>query len=159
MDLSKVSASMLLALSGFVAVCGLGLGAVVINEVELSPPDNATLWVEIYNTGNDTVDLTGWAIKIEDKPWVGQIPLSGAIGPDEFRVGEGQSAWIETGNGTVTLYDSAGGIVDRTPRLSDRSHTDFTYGRLQGKENADSRADFAFMFASKGRPNIGGKIG
>lgn len=152
--MNHIRARGLMALCGFMAACGMCLGNVLINEVELSPPDNASMWVELYNPGNETVDLAGWTVKIEDKPWAGLIPLSGTIGPGEFRVGEGQTAWPDIGNGTVTLYDSKGDIVDRTPLLSDSSHTDFTYGRLQGKENADSKADFAFMFASNGRPNM-----
>lgn len=34
--------------------------AVVINEIQVEPASSQ--WVELYNTGPDTVDITGWAI-------------------------------------------------------------------------------------------------
>ena len=140
-------------LFGFAAVCGLGLGDIVINEVELSPPDNSIAWVELYNTGNDAVDLTGWLVKIEDKPWTGPIALGGIIGPGQFYVAEGQSSWVTSGNGTVYLLNNAGIVVDKTPQLSDKGQSDFTYGRFPDGKKADTRADFMFMMGSKGRSN------
>jgi hypothetical protein len=138
---------------GLVAICGLCLGDVVVNEVELSPPDNATVWVELYNSGNDTVDLAGWTVKIEDKPWAGLIPLNGTIGPNGFYVAEGQPRWVTAGNGTIYLIDPAGNNVDKTPMLNDKGRNDFTYGRMPDGKKTDTRADFAFMMGTKGRPN------
>ncbi len=143
----------LLALCGLVAICSLSLGDVVINEVELGPSDNGTVWVELYNTGDDAVDLAGWTVKIEDEPWAGPIALSGTIDPKGFKVAEGQSSWVTGGNGTVYLIDISGAVMDKTPKLSDLEHNDFTYGRFPDGRNTNTRADFFFMRASKGRSN------
>lgn len=43
-----------------------GICDVVINEIELSAPHNETVWVELYNGGDDPVDLAGWTVQIED---------------------------------------------------------------------------------------------
>ena len=144
----------LLAFSGLFAICGLGMCDVVINEFELSPPNNGTVWVELYNTGDAAVDLTGWRINIVDTPWAGPIPLQGSIEPKGFLALDGQKSWVTTGNGTIFLYDASGMEVDKTPQLSDDSQSDFTYGRLLDGKKTDTRADFAFMMASKGRSNV-----
>jgi hypothetical protein len=142
-----------LAFFGLAALCGLALGDVVINEVELSPPDNGTVWVELYNPGTDAVDLSSWTVKIEDKPWAGLIALSGTIGPGQFYVAEGQPSWVTSGNGTVYLLNAEGIVTDKTPEVSDKGQSDFTYGRFPDGRKTDTRADFFFMMGSKGRPN------
>jgi hypothetical protein len=151
---SRIGIKAFLAFSGLMAVCGLGLCDVVINEFELSPPDNGTVWVELYNTGDTAVDLSGWMINIVDTPWEGPIPLQGIIEPKGFLAVDGQESWVTTGNGTVFLYDASGIEVDKTSQQSDDSHSDFTYGRLPDGKRTDTRADFAFMMASKGRSNV-----
>lgn len=143
----------LFVLVSLLALCGLGSCDVVINEFELSPPDNGTLWVELYNTGDAAVDLAGWTIKIVDTPWVGPIALKGSIEPKGFLAVDGQDSWVATGNGTVYLYDASGAEMDKTSSQEDNSHSDFTYGRLPDGHRTNTRADFAFMMASKGRSN------
>ena len=143
----------LIAFFCLLATSGTGLCDVVINEVELSPPDEEPMWIELYNSGDQGVDLTGWTIKILDKPWVGSIPLRGIIDPKGFIAADGQPAWAITGNGTVYLYDSSGDEVDRTSLQSDNSRTHFTFGRLPDGKKTNTRADFAFMMESKGRSN------
>jgi hypothetical protein len=151
---SDIGIKALLAFCGLMVVCGLGMCDVVINEFELSPPDNGTVWVELYNTGDAAVDLTSWKINIVDKPWEGPILLKGNIEPKGFVAFDGQDTWTATGNGTVFLYDATGTEVDKTSQQSDNSHSDFTYGRLPDGKKTDTRADFAFMMASKGRSNV-----
>jgi hypothetical protein len=148
----KALLAMLVAF-GFVAVCGCSLADVVINEIELSPPDNGTIWVELYNTGADAVDLTSWTVKVENKPWVGPIALSGSIEPKGFYVAEGKPNWVTNGNGTVYLLDSQGTVLDKTPALDDNRQNDFSYGRLPDGKNTNTKSDFYFMKASKGQPN------
>lgn len=145
--------SVFFAMLVLAASCGLCLGDVVINEVELSPPDNGTVWVELYNTGDEAVDISGWTVRIVDEPWSGSIGVEGAIGPKGFLVADGQPRWVTSGNGTVLLLMADGTVADRTPVLSDTEQTDFTYGRLPDGRRTETRADFAFMMASRGRPN------
>jgi hypothetical protein len=149
-------AAMKTLLAGGILLCGLGGCDVVVNEIELSPPDNGTVWVELYNTGDAAVDLEGWVVKIVDKAWEGPISLQGIIEPKGFLAVDGQKSWITTGNGTVYLYDASGVEMDKTPMNGDNSHSDFTYGRLPDGKKADTRADFGYMMASKGRSNNSG---
>jgi hypothetical protein len=146
------------AFLGLFALCAPGLGDVVINEFELSPPDNSTVWVELYNTGDQAVNLTNWTVTIVDTPWQGLIPLTGSIDAKGFVAFDGQDTWITTGNGTIFLYNDKDVEMDKTPQQSDMSHTDFTYGRLPDGHKTDTRADFAFMMASKGRSNSAGGV-
>lgn len=151
---SEMAIKALLAFCGLLAICNLGVCDVVINEFELSPPDNGTVWVELYNTGDAAVDLAGWKINIVDEPWQGPILLKGNIEPKGFVAFDGQDTWTATGNGTVFLYDVSGAEVDKTSQQDDNSHSDFTYGRMPDGKKTNTRADFAFMMASKGRSNV-----
>jgi hypothetical protein len=128
-------------------------GQLVINEIELSPPAGATMWVELFNGGNEATNLTGWAVKILDGAWVGWMPLDGQIEPKDYRVAEGDSRWISSGNGTVMLVDISGKVIDITPLLSDIEKDEFTYGRMPNGRDTDTGADFAFIMSSKGRSN------
>lgn len=138
-----------------VALCSIGLGNVVINEVELSPPNNASKWVELFNTGDQPVDLTGWMVKIVDGAWTGPIPLSGTIEPNGYHLAEGDPRWNVIFNGTIILYDSAGTVVDQTHGLSDSDENDFTWVRIPDGKDTDTKGDFAYLMGSKGRTNGG----
>lgn len=129
------------------------LGQVVINEVELSPRAGGTMWVELFNGGNEATNLTGWAVKIVDGAWEGRMPLDGQIEPKDYRVAEGDARWISSGNGTVMLIDMSGKVIDVTPLLSDIEQNDFTYARMPNGRDTDTRADFAFIMGSRGRSN------
>jgi len=53
--------------------------AVVINEIAASEPADHE-WVELFNTGPDAVDLTGWKF-VEDGVNHGLAPFAGGSGP------------------------------------------------------------------------------
>ena len=46
--------------------------------------------------------------------------------------------------------------VDKTPQHGDNEHNDFTYGRQPDGKDTDTRADFGYTMASKGRSNGSG---
>ena len=155
LKLESIAIKAVLAFGCLLALCSLGGCDVVINEFELSPPDNGTVWVELYNTGDEAVDIDGWRIKIADEAWEGPIDLQGSIEPRGFLALDGQESWIVSGNGTVYLYDATGAELDKTPQQGDNEHSDFTYGRLPDGKKTNTRADFGYMMASKGRSNGG----
>ncbi len=115
----------------FVVLCAFSVqtnAAVVINELYPNPdpePDNDNERVEIYNTGPDPIDTTGWAIEdaatIDDALIRRRIPedFDAAFGtdpvlqPGEFRVvrGTGQG-YLNNGGDTVYL------VSNRTGNLS-----------------------------------------
>ncbi|MFB3765770.1 MAG: lamin tail domain-containing protein [Methanotrichaceae archaeon] len=153
--MSSIIKNILMASLAILLASSLGLCTVVINEVELSPPDNGTKWVELYNTGDVAADITGWTVTIVDGPWTGPIGLKGSIEPKGFYVAEGDPRWVQSINGTVSLTDSVGNIVDKTPALNDPGHNDFTWSRIPDGKNTGTTADFAFVMGTKGRSNGG----
>ena len=146
--------------ASLIAVCGTSLGDVLINEVEFSPSDNGSMWVELYNTGDQAVDIGNWKVSITSTPWVGPItvPNGTEILPKKFYVAEGDPKWVAVNNATVLLTDSQGKKVDKTPQLADTSHNDFTQSRIEDGRNTDTRSDWAWTRATKGRSNTGSRI-
>jgi len=47
--------------------------SVVLNEVEVNPPEGGVNWVEIYNPDNESVDISGWTAEIVDGSWIGRF--------------------------------------------------------------------------------------
>ena len=142
------------------AACGSCLGAVVINEVELNPVVGAHKWVELYNSGDESVDLSGWTAVIKDGPWEGPmtVPAGTSIDSKGYYVIEGDSRWEDRFNASVILVDSSGNIVDETPLFSDMDGNDFTQSRIPNGKDTNTSRDWAFVMSSKGRPNGGSVI-
>ena len=89
------------------------------------------MWVELYNSGDAVVDVTGWTITIKSTEWCGgKMHLQGILEPKGFMVAEGQTSWIKSSNGTVILIDGSGNTVDSTPLLQDTKANDFSWGRI-----------------------------
>ena len=146
--------------ASLMAVCVTSLGDVLINEVEISPPDNSSMWVELYNTGDQAVEISNWKVSIISTPWVGPInvPNGTEILPKKFYVAEGDSKWIAVDSASVLLKDSQGNKVNETPQLTDTGHNDFTQSRIADGRNTGTRGDWAWTLATKGRSNTGSRI-
>jgi hypothetical protein len=93
-------------------VCSLGTASgLVINEFMADPAgsDSAVLteWVELYNAGNDTLDLSGWQLQRASKPddWDEQIII-----PDGTSLASGQFLMITEQNGPVNA-DAVVGLI------------------------------------------------
>ncbi len=161
MRLNNVAWLALIALTAsLIAVCGASLGEVLINEVEFSPSGNGSMWVELYNSGDRVVDIGNWKVSIISTPWVGpvSVPNGTEILPKEFYVAEGDPKWIAVDDASVLLTDGQGKKVNETPLLTDTAHNDFTESRIEDGRNTNTRSDWAWTRATKGRPNIGSKI-
>jgi len=152
---NRISSALLISLLGVIALSAIGAGAVVINEVELNPPGNATKWVELYNGGEEDVDISGWVVTIVNLPWKGPmaIPDGTVINAKGFYVAEGALQWGQDYNGTVILVDAAGMKVDETYLIVDDSDSDFTYGRYPNGQDTDQRSDWKLMKATPGAEN------
>jgi len=143
-----------------VAVIALTMAAsasVVLNEMELNPPEGGAEWVEIYNDGNESVDISGWTTAITDGSWVGKFPAVPAgtiIAPLGFYVFNGQASWNHDNGGFATLYDAAGQKVDKSAIRLDTLSNDFTYGRHPDGHNTNSDGDWGLGYATRGRSNI-----
>ncbi|MDD4163387.1 MAG: lamin tail domain-containing protein, partial [Methanothrix sp.] len=103
--------------------------SVVINEIELNPPEGGADWVEIYNPDNGSVDISGWTAEITDGSWVGKLSAvpAGTILPARgFYVFNGQSSWNHNDGGYATLYSASGEAMDKTANRQDTMNNDFT---------------------------------
>lgn len=152
--------SSLTLFAGISAVSGLGPGSVVINEVELNPPGEANEWVELYNSGEYSVDIGRWTVAIvEVLPpscrWTGAkaIPRGTILQADGYYVWEGESSWVRGNNGTVYLTTTEGTEVDRTHLLTDDGNNDFSWSRYPNGLDTNRRSDWAFIKATPGAEN------
>jgi len=131
--------------------------SVVINEMELNPPEGGADWVELYNSGNDSVDISGWTATITDGSWIGKFPAVPAgtiIAANGFYVLNGQSSWNHDNGGFVTLFNAAGEKMDETATRQDTLNNDFTYGRHPDGRDTNSDGDWGLGYATKGRSNV-----
>jgi hypothetical protein len=67
---------------------GSNLGNIVINEIYYQDADgfDADDWVELYNTGSATADLSGWILRDDDDSHSFIIPSGTLLDPDEYLV-------------------------------------------------------------------------
>ena len=131
--------------------------SVVVNEMELNPPEGGADWVEIYNPGNESVDIGGWTVTITDNSWVGKFPPVSAgtiITARGFYVFNGQSSWNHEDGGYATLYMASGEIVDKTAIRKDSLGNDFTYGRHPDGYDTNTDGDWGLGSATKGKSNV-----
>ncbi|NYT02165.1 MAG: lamin tail domain-containing protein [Methanosarcinales archaeon] len=143
------------AFMGLVALTGMGMAEVVINEIELDAPDMVAQWVELYNSGDDNVSIGGWTITMIDGAWKGPMIIAeGTVIPAKgFYVSEGQLSWEEHKNATVTLINEAGLEVDQTPLLGDEGDDNFTNARVLDGQDTNTTGDWSYTFGSKGQSN------
>ncbi len=131
--------------------------SVVINEMELNPPEGGADWVELYNSGNDSVDISGWTAAITDGSWQGKFPAVPAgtiLSPHGFYVLNGQSLWNHDNGGYVTLFSASGETVDKTATRMDNLGNDFTYGRHPDGHDTNTDGDWGLGSATKGSSNV-----
>jgi hypothetical protein len=131
--------------------------SVVLNEMELNPPEGGADWVEIYNPDNESVDISGWTAEITDGSWVGKLSAvpAGTILPAKgFYVFNGQSSWNHNDGGYATLYSASREVVDKTATRQDTMNNDFTYGRHPDGYDTNTDGDWGLGSATKGESNI-----
>jgi hypothetical protein len=152
------STSKMFYLAAALLVLSFGANAsVVINEMELNPPAGGVDWVELYNSGNDSVDISGWTSTITDGSWQGKFPAVPAgtiLPPLGFYVLNGQSSWNHDNGGYATLYSASGETVDKTATRTDSLGNDFTYGRHPDGHDTNTDGDWGLGSATKGASNV-----
>jgi len=132
-----------------------GLAAVVINEIELDPyGENALQWIELYNTGNDEVEIGSWSI----------VPLSNrsaelfiditSIPARGFYVLNLEENLMDLSEETLILKDENGNVVDHTPFLYDSSDSECSWGRYPDGSNT-----WLIQISSEGGPSTGEPCG
>jgi len=145
-----MAASLLVLLAGSAA-------SVVINEMELNPPEGEVDWIEIYNPGNQSVDISSWTAEITDGSWTGSfeaVAPGTILLPGGFYVFNGQATWNHDNGGYAVLYSASGEILDRTANRNDGLDNDFTFGRHPDGYDTNTDGDWGLGSATKGVSNI-----
>jgi hypothetical protein len=154
----KIKSIALYLVMSMVAATTAASCSVVVNEMELNPPQGGSDWVELYNSGNQTVDISGWTVTTTDGSWVGKMPVPKGtiISAKSFYVAEGNPLWHHDNGGFATLYSDSGEKVDESPYRVDNLNNDFTWGRHPDGYDTNTNGDWGFGYATKGRSNVVG---
>lgn len=144
-------------------VCSMALMAagcsvqasVVINELELNPPDDAIDWVELYNSGDEAVDISLWTAIITDGSWKGEIliPNGTVLEPWQFYLANGKRSWHHGDSGYAYLLTAIGTKVDETAMRTDSMGNDMTWGRHPDGHDTDTDGDWGLSMATPGKAN------
>ncbi len=100
--------------------------AIMINEVESSggtPGD----WVELFNAGVSSVDVSGWIFRDNDDTHAYLLPAGTVLAPGAYFMLDEASFVFGLGSAdSARIFDAAGGLIDS---YSWTSHATITYGR------------------------------
>jgi hypothetical protein len=96
--------------------------SIVINEF-MPAPSSGTEWVELYNAGSDSVDLSNWVIDDDTLGGTRVVIASGTtLPPGGFLVVAIPSAILNNSGDAVTLSNASGTIVDQIGYTSSTSN-------------------------------------
>jgi hypothetical protein len=123
------------------------LGNVYINEVEVSDLEGNE-WVELYNDGIYSVNLSGWEIwdKLASPSKRLTISDETFIENNSYLVFD--ISRLNDGGESLTLYNRWNVIKDSTPILDDEDNTNFTHQRIP-----DGIGGFVFALGTQGEAN------
>jgi len=111
---------------------------VVINEISYAPTYFGGCggeWVELYNSQNSDLDLSGWSLEISNVISSSTVVLSGFVSSTSYKV-IGVSNISDTGV-KIILKNSAGKIIDETDQSAGWFATpSFTHARSMERVNA-----------------------
>lgn len=128
-----------------------------LNEVETNPAgaDNGSEFVEVYNVGNQSFDLTGWSLRAKTPNETQTYPVpNGTSVPaaDEtsggFATVDLEGASVPDSNATLELVPPVGGELDASPVLDDTRDDAGTHQR-----SPDGAEDWIFAEGTPGAPN------
>ena len=128
-------------------------GSVVINEVELDyiEDDAEIQWVEIYNNGEEEVDVSGWAIMSSDDRSRKEFIDEGTIlSPGDFYLMYFGEKWLSNYGAVIILEDDFDHGVDRTISIYDSQEDGCAWGKYP-----DGESEWMFMESTPGAPNSG----
>jgi len=136
---------------------------VVINEVELNPAGSdagygtggsginskstiglsgAQEFVELYNTTDEEIDVSGWSI-VPSATWKSLvIPENTILEANSFLAFTNVNFWFKDFGETVTLVDVMGNVIDETPLLKDTDDESTTWQRITDGLDTDSTSDW-----------------
>jgi hypothetical protein len=129
--------------------------SIVINEIELDPStDDPNVeiiqWIELYNGGNEDVDISGFAVFSFSNRSKDIIIDEGTIISAKSFFVVSSSRWLNKDGDSIALKDESGFIIDRTPFFEDIYGDDCSWSRYP-----DGESEWGFMGSSEGGPSSG----
>lgn len=85
-------------------------GSIIINEFVSDPSDEAEEFIELFNGGNESVDITGWYLEDSGET---KTVLSGSITAKNFFVIEKPKGALNNSGDQITLFSPDGKEIDR----------------------------------------------
>jgi hypothetical protein len=128
---------LLIFMVGMIAISGIASSKIVINEVEINPGCDYNAvdethfcdqWFELYNTGDETVSLSGWTVSSTNSGVTIDLFDSGIVPGNTYSMKVGKK--FEHSDESLILRNSEGTEIDRTPVLNDNSDDDYTWSRI-----------------------------
>jgi hypothetical protein len=143
-----------------------GSNAIVINELMQSNIDCLFVdhefpdsWVELYNSGDEDIDISNWRIGDSDYESAWQLKVKNLVIPtngylliycDKVASGVHTDFRIDSGKSSITLYNSTGNVIDAVS-FKKQPAPNIAYGRI-----ADAADDWKyFITATPGATNEG----
>ena len=117
-----------------------------INEVEYNPPgpDPDNQWLELYNTDQNLLNISGWFIKSNKLGKTFKIPDGFVILPNDYLVIPFNSVMFDHETESAVLLTPDSVEINRTPLLSDTADDDLTWQRFPNGVDTGTLADWAF---------------
>ena len=121
---------------------GYGTGGSGINSKTTTGLSGAQEYVELYNTSDETIDISGWSI-VPSATWKSLvIPGNTLIEPNSFLAFTYVNFWFKDFGETVTLVDNIGNVIDETPFLKDNDDESTSWQRITDGLDTDSTSDW-----------------
>src|SRR3989344_9452812 len=134
---------------GFLLIAGIVSAAVYVNEIELNPVDETMEYVELFNDGLSSVNISGWMI-VDSGGDTDLIPDGTEISAKGFFVFEENiSALSLNNNDSLNLTNDIGTLIDNTPFLEDDDNDGKTWQRVP-----NGVGSFVLKDPTKGANNV-----
>ncbi len=137
-------------------------GAVLINEFVSDPQDGQYEFIELFNTTEDDIDMTGWWLQDGSET---HTPLEGTLSSRAYILIEQPKGKLNNSGDMVVLRDLTGNIVDQITygNWDDGSILDnapapaepYSLIRLNARDTDDDQSDFSLTTTmTPGKENI-----
>jgi hypothetical protein len=125
----------------------------VINEV-VPDPEAGTDWIELYNAGDQTADLTGFTMTDDDPTHVFTFAAGTVVAPGAYLTLDQNATGSFTfglgkGGDQVNLYDAQAALVDNATWTTGEADAPTSWGRLPNGAGAFQ----TLATPTKGAPN------
>ena len=116
---------------------------ILINEVETNPAGSDTSeFVELYNPTPIDIDVSGWTISPSATWKTLEIPDGTIIESNSFVALTHVNFWFKDFGETITLSDTTGNLIDKTPLIEDLENDNFSWQRTTDGFDTDSASDW-----------------